>query len=85
VATSGTYLRGAHIYNPHAPDAPAGDIVSLTVIGPNILEADRFATAAFAMGEGGIDFIERVDGLEGYQIDSEGMARMTSGLERYLS
>lgn len=85
VATSGTYLRGAHIYNPHTPDALAGDIVSLTVIGPDILEADRFVTAAFAMGEGGIDFIQRMDGLEGYQIDSQGMARMTSGLGRYLS
>jgi FAD:protein FMN transferase len=85
VATSGNYLRGAHIYNPHAPDAAAGGIVSLTVIGPDILEADRFATAAFAMGEAGIEFIERVQDLEGYQIDAQGMARMTSSLGRYLS
>jgi thiamine biosynthesis lipoprotein len=85
VATSGSYLRGAHIYNPHAPDTAPHDIVSLTVIGPDILEADRFATAAFAMGEIGIEFIERVRGLEGYQINAQGMARMTSGLGRYLS
>jgi thiamine biosynthesis lipoprotein len=85
VATSGSYLRGTHIYNPHSPDAAPDDIVSLTVIGPDILEADRFATAAFAMGETGIEFIERVRGLEGYQIDALGMARMTSGLGRYLS
>lgn len=85
VATSGSYLRGAHIYNPHAPDAGTGNIVSLTVIGPDILEADRFATAAFAMGEAGIEFIERIHGLEGYQIDAHGMARMTSGLGSYLS
>lgn len=85
IATSGNYLRGAHIYNPHAPDAPPSGISSLTVIGPDILEADRFATAAFAMGETGISFIERVQGLEGYQIDAQGRACMTSGLERYLS
>jgi thiamine biosynthesis lipoprotein len=85
VATSGSYLRGAHIYNPHAPDGAAGSVVSLTVVGPDILEADRFATAAFAMGEAGIEFIERVQDLEGYQIDAQGMARMTSGLGRYLS
>ena len=85
VATSGTYLRGAHIYNPHAQAAAPAGIASLTVIGPDILEADRFATAAFAMGETGIDFIERVHGLEGYQIDARGLACMTSGLERYLS
>jgi len=48
IATSGTYLRGEHIYNPKTGEA-ASEIVSLTVIGPNIYEADRFATAAFAM------------------------------------
>ena len=35
---------------------PITDIVSLTVIGPDVLEADRFATAAFAMGRDGILF-----------------------------
>ena len=85
VATSGTYLRGAHIYNPHAPDAAPDDIVSLTVIGPDILEADRFATAAFAMGKGGIDFIEDTAGLEGYEIDRDGIATMTSGFQRFVA
>jgi len=50
VATSGTSIRGQHIYNPKQPDQLLESIVSLTVIGPNIYEADRFATAAFAMG-----------------------------------
>ncbi|HSX39909.1 MAG TPA: FAD:protein FMN transferase, partial [Candidatus Saccharimonadales bacterium] len=57
VATSGTYIRGHHIYNPKTK-RPVDDIVSLTVIGPNIYEADRYATAAFAMGYEGIKFIE---------------------------
>ncbi|TIX91826.1 MAG: FAD:protein FMN transferase, partial [Mesorhizobium sp.] len=69
LATSGTYVRGHHIYNPHAIDSPIQDIVSLTVIGADVLEADRFATAAFAMGRDGILFIERTPGLEGYVID----------------
>jgi len=89
VATSGTYVRGQHIYNPKASssgmDEPITDIVSLTVIGPNIYDADRFATAAFAMGRTGIEFIEAVDGLEGYLIDSAGQATLTSGFERYVS
>jgi len=34
------------------------EIVRDTVIGPNIYEADRFATAAFAMGERH-EFIEK--------------------------
>ncbi|MHB1769929.1 MAG: FAD:protein FMN transferase [Minisyncoccota bacterium] len=79
VATSGSYIRGAHIYNPHAPEEELRDIVSLTVIGPDVLEADRFATAAFAMGKGGIAFIERLPGFEGYAIDAQGIATMTNG------
>jgi thiamine biosynthesis lipoprotein len=84
VATSGNYIRGDHIYNPHTGRYGSDDIVSLTVIGPDVLEADRYATAAFAMGRKGISFIERTPDLEGYEIDSSGTARMTSGLEKYL-
>ncbi len=71
VATSGTSIRGQHIYNPQDDAAPIDEIVSLTVIGPNIYEADRFATAAFAMGSDGIVFIEQLDGFEGYMIDCQ--------------
>lgn len=60
IATSGSYIRGAHIYNPHAPQEELRDIVSITVIGPDVLEADRFATAAFAMGKSGVKFIEKL-------------------------
>ena len=84
IATSGTAIRGQHIYNPHNPDAPLQDIVSLTVIGPNVYEADRFATAAFAMGRKGISFIERLPGFEGYMIDASARATFTSGFERYV-
>ncbi len=83
VATSGTYIRGKHIYNPKSGQ-PAEEIVSLTVIGPNIYEADKFATAAFAMGWDGVNFIERLEGFEGYSIDKNGIAVMTSGFENYV-
>jgi len=83
VATSGTYIRGQHIYNPHMNNEPADEILSLTVIGPNIYEADRFATAAFAMGRKGISFIENLAGFEGYMIDKNGMATLTSGFMEY--
>lgn len=79
VATSGTYVRGQHIYNPHGAGAPIADIVSLTVIGADVLEADRFATAAFAMGRDGIFFLEQTPGLEGYVVDIDGRATPTSG------
>lgn len=85
VATSGTYLRGQHIYNPHQPDAKLETVASLTVIGPNVYEADRFATAAFAMGREGINFIESLAGFEGYMIDAQQTATLTTHFERYLA
>jgi thiamine biosynthesis lipoprotein len=83
IATSGSYVRGDHIYDPHAPGRVIADIVSLTVIARDVLEADRFATAAFAMGRAGIGFIERTPSLEGYLIDREGIATFTSGFAAY--
>ncbi len=83
IATSGTYIRGQHIYNPFAHGEPITDIVSLTVIGPNVFDADRFATAAFAMGRKGIDFIERLEGFEGYMIDRDGNATMTTHFDSF--
>lgn len=84
VATSGTAIRGQHIYDPHHPKTPLIDVVSITVIGPNVYEADRFATAAFAMGTRGIQFIEDLTGFEGYMIDAQARATYTSGFERYV-
>ena len=85
VATSGSYIRGAHIYDPHDPEMPLDEIVSITVIGPDVLEADRFATAAFAMGPRGIRFIEQMPDLEGYMIDRNGIATMTSGFDFFTT
>ncbi len=84
VATSGTYIRGQHIYNPHNWGQTISEILSLTVIGPDIYEADRFATAAFAMGRKGIFFIEGLEGFEGYMIDENKRATFTSGFERHV-
>ncbi len=83
IATSGTYIRGDHIYDPHTGQA-ISDIISLTVVAPDVCEADRFATAAFAMGEKGIHFIESRPDLEGYLIDKNGIATMTRGFAKYV-
>lgn len=84
VATSGTYVRGTHIYDPHT-GAAADAIVSLTVIGPNIYEADRFATAAFAIGRDAVRFIESLPGFEAYAIGHDTMASKTSGWDSYIT
>jgi len=84
IATSGLYIRGNHIYNPHKPDEQISGIASFTVIGPTVYDADRFATAAFAMSEKGIQFIEKLPGYDGYMIDTDGIATMTSRFERFV-
>jgi len=83
VATSGTYEKGLHIRDPHTGKA-ADELVSLTVVGPGILEADVQATAAFAMGNGAIDYLERrVPGYEAYAIGRDLRASWTSGFDAY--
>jgi thiamine biosynthesis lipoprotein len=49
IATSGAYERGPHIFDPVAGQAPSG-LLSVTVVGPDVVTADAYATAAFAMG-----------------------------------
>lgn len=85
VATSGTAVRGQHIYDPVSGREKIEDIVSLTVIGPDIYNTDRFATAAFAMGEKGIGFIESLPDFEAYVVGADKIATMTSGFERYVN
>ncbi|MBI2324140.1 MAG: FAD:protein FMN transferase [Chloroflexi bacterium] len=78
VATSGTYEKGTHIYDPHTR-RPANELVSLTVVGPDIVDADVYATAAFAMGRAGLAFMERVPGYEAFAIDADLFSASTSG------
>jgi FAD:protein FMN transferase len=49
VATSGQYLRGEHVLDPHTRRPPEG-LLSVTITGPDLATADAYATAAFAMG-----------------------------------
>jgi thiamine biosynthesis lipoprotein len=81
VATSGEYVRGDHIYNPRGAVDPHW--ASLTVIGPDAYEADRFVTAAFAMGKDGLDFIEQQPGLEAYALTTKKTPVETSGFGQY--
>jgi thiamine biosynthesis lipoprotein len=86
VATSGTYYRGHHIYDPLDPAGRiAVEPLSLTVIAADVLDADRFATAAFAMGQAGIAFVEGMDGYEGYLVDDRGTATFTTGFASYVA
>lgn len=84
IATSGKYAKGDHIYNPNDYTDTLDGLVSVTIIGKNVYEADRFATAVFAMGRHGVHFLEEQEGLEGYIIDKDGLATMTTGFHQYI-
>lgn len=82
VATSGTYERGLHIYNPHT-GRPVTSLASMTVLGPDIVTADVYATAAFAMGTKGAAWVAR-QGLECYVIGHDGVAVYSPGMKEYF-
>ena len=85
IATSGTSARGMHIINPKTVQ-PADSILSITVIGPNIIDADVLATAAFVQGEFGLNFIGgQVKGYEGLMVDKRGQVSMTHGMQTLLA
>ena len=80
VATSGTYEKGEHILDPHS-GKPIDAWLSFTVVGPDILQSDVCATACFAMGPAGLDFVAHLAGYEAYAIDNQLRAAYTSGFD----
>jgi thiamine biosynthesis lipoprotein len=66
-ATSGNYERGMHIINPKT-GKPAGELLSITITGPDIMIADILATAAFAMGQKGVEFVNSQKGYRALAI-----------------
>ena len=80
VATSGTYERGPHVINPLA-GVPATELVSATVVGPDLTVADAYATAAIAMGAGAPSWLETLAGYESLVIGPNGRGWCTPGFE----
>ena len=75
-ATSGTYERGSHIWQPSA-GRPADEMLSLTVVGPSLTYADAYATAAFAMGQEGPAWVARQPGYGAFAVTCGDMAVWT--------
>jgi thiamine biosynthesis lipoprotein len=80
IATSGTYQRGDHIFDPHT-HRPPSDIVAITVIGRDLATADAYATAAHAMGAAGIRWIARAHDYAGFSIHPDGTTTSTPGFD----
>lgn len=78
VATSGSAARGQHIVRP-ADGRVVDELLAVTVVGPSLMWADVFATAAFVRGQDALPWLEDLPGYEGLTVDSNGVAT-TAGL-----
>jgi thiamine biosynthesis lipoprotein len=58
IATSGVAERGQHIWGKDSQPTNS-QFSSLTVIGPHLMWADAFATIGYALGDAGIDWVEK--------------------------
>jgi len=82
VATSGTAERGAHVFDPFSHE-PVTDLLSVTIVGPELAYTDAYATAAFAMGHRAPEWLATLANHESYVIDAGGFAWWTPGFVRY--
>ena len=89
ISTSGDYerffiedgVRYHHILNP-ATGKSAGQVRSVTVIGPDATLTDGLSTSVFVLGpEAGLALIESLDGYEAMIIDTGYRVRLSSGLD----
>jgi thiamine biosynthesis lipoprotein len=71
IATSGQAARGAHIFDPHTGQV-ATEVLSATVLGPSLVWADVFATAAVARGAGAVDWVHSLHGTSGLLVLADG-------------
>lgn len=78
VATSGTAERGAHVLDPHTR-TPASALASVTVAGRHLGTADAFATAAFAMGAAGPDWLAGLSDYRSFVVRSDGSTWASPG------
>jgi thiamine biosynthesis lipoprotein len=58
IATSGTAERGTHIWDPRTKTA-ADTFLSVTVVGPQLMWADAYATTVYVMGEAGVEWMNQ--------------------------
>jgi thiamine biosynthesis lipoprotein len=81
VATSGAYERGDHVVDPFTRRPPRG-VLSVTVVGPDLGQADAYATAAFAMGSKGAHWTARLPrGYEAMTVLEDETVLSTPGFE----
>lgn len=84
VATSGCYERGSHIVDPRN-GRTVGEFASATVVGPNLADADAYATALLVMGISGLRWLASRDGYSGCLITHDRRLLSTESFDAQLS
>ena len=84
VATSGTAERGPHIGDPFTGRA-ATSLLSATVIGPAMSEADAYATAAFVLGPDALPWIGTLPGYEAMLVGTDGTRSASAGWDSLVA
>ncbi|MFJ2116374.1 MULTISPECIES: FAD:protein FMN transferase [unclassified Streptomyces] len=86
VATSGPAERGCHVLDPYTGRAPVDGLASITVICPKgLTTADVRATAAYAMGDRALGWLEALPDTEAFAVTATGGTWMTSGFHRHVA
>jgi thiamine biosynthesis lipoprotein len=76
IATSGTYERGEHLFDPHTR-RPATRLASASVTGPDLGLADALATALAVAGHNGLPMVAELEGYEALATGFDGTRRWT--------
>ncbi|MEJ8281083.1 FAD:protein FMN transferase [Pseudonocardia spirodelae] len=78
VATSGSAHRGAHVVDGRTGATPSG-IAQVSVLDASLTRADVDATAAFALGEDGVEWLAHRAGRTALVVRSDGAALTVRG------
>lgn len=80
VATTGTTERGHHLWDGRAGGIP-DELLTLTVVGPDLTWADAFATAGFALGVEGVAWVAGFEGYHALALTVDGRVLTDPGFE----
>ena len=84
IATSGSSERGLHVFDPHR-GAPAAELASVTIVGPDLTSTDAYATAALAMGRRATDWLASIRGYESWVVDARGFVWHSDGFPSLMT
>ncbi|HZU72020.1 MAG TPA: FAD:protein FMN transferase [Acidimicrobiales bacterium] len=78
LATSGTYERGNHVLDPFTGE-PAATLLSASVVGADLADADALATGLLAAGTDGLAVVAGLEGYEALVVETDLSLKATEG------